>query len=292
MPIFFCIGFPIQSDEEVVHFANVVAEDATPLEVEGGTYLRWTCESGAELWLLVGAEHDLLAVAPHYSGESEFPVRIEGMVDKPGASELDGAFFAWANPVEETEGVGYTYSENGADETDEEDSEETDEEEGQPAPGDYPFVFDSPDFRAYDDLKLPSLAVIQLAAFAYQAAVYESIEAYELAQAAESEQQSNGEQAPTFAAQSFVPVGLFPSEGEEETIPEPVAMFTGTILKTELKENELTGLAYHYALVETFGGQIDVVIDPEVVNVAPVVGGIIHGTFLLSGRLLDYESEE
>ncbi|MGF1580216.1 MAG: hypothetical protein ACFCD0_12705 [Gemmataceae bacterium] len=287
MPSYFStIGFPIQSDEELLNVANAIAQSATPLEVEGGTYLRWSCQSGAEIWLLVNPDHELLAVNPHFMGTSEVRVRIEGMVDKPGADELDGAFFAWANPVDQ----------NDAPETqptEEDDFPSEDEtEEGQPAPGDYPFVFEAPDFRAYSDLKLPSMALVQLSAFAQEATIFESLEAYENAQESPSPEQSNGQEAPKLSPQSFVPVGLFPTEGQEETIPEPIAMFTGVILEVELKENELSRHPYHYALVETFGGRLDVVIDPEVTNAPPIVGGIIQGMFWLSGRLMDYESED
>jgi hypothetical protein len=49
----------------------------------------------------------------------------------------------------------------------------------------------------------------------------------------------------------------------------------------------LTGREFWWALVESYGGIYDVVIDAELVEDAPRVGGVVNGTFWLSGRVLD-----
>ena len=40
--------------------------------------------------------------------------------------------------------------------------------------------------------------------------------------------------------------------------------------------------------MESFGGTFDVVIDPTLLAIEPVVGGVISGYFWLSGRLTNY----
>ena len=112
---------------------------------------------------------------PHFSGKSAIRVGLTASLPSDGPSELDGAFHGWADPAGE-----------------------------EPESGSYPFVFDAPDFRLYDGLIVPALVVVQVAAFAHEIEAFKSVVAYESSQTGE----------PKFASQSFIPSGLFTSEGE------------------------------------------------------------------------------
>lgn len=57
------------------------------------------------------------------------------------------------------------------------------------------------------------------------------------------------------------------------------------MLGTSLLINPATGASFHWAKVRTLGGEVDVVADPEVLNGSLVVGGVVNGSFWLSGRL-------
>lgn len=92
-----------------------------------------------------------------------------------------------------------------------------------------------------------------------------------------------------YASQSFIPSGLF---GTSKEAPKAEATFTGKVLETALRTNSQTGNRFHWALVETYGGRFDVVIDPDLLAEAPVAGGILSGHFWLSGRLLSYAKKE
>jgi len=224
-----------------------VAPIAEPIESPHGCYWKWASDGGAQLWLLAD-EESLIGMTPFFSGEGRVRVRLTARVTREDDTPLEGAFHGWAEP-----------------ETDIEDS------------GAYPFVFDVVDADNHGDLTLPATVEAQIAAFAHDASVYPSVAAYEASQSGE----------PKFASKSFIPAGLFSPGGEKVDTPASVAIFTGHVLAAETKTNELTNATYYWALVETYGGSFDVVIDPELSDVAPVVGGVITGTFWLCGRLVE-----
>lgn len=243
---FSSIGIPIHSQDELLELAEQAADEAETIETSAGCYLRWASPSGAELWLQLDADNEMVGLNPHFSGESRVRVGLTARVSRPEATELDSAFHGWADP-----------------------------RDGDPENGSYPFVFDSPDARCHNNLELPAIVEAQIAAFAQETNVFESEAAYAASQTGEVK----------FASQSFIPSGLFtPGDGKAEP-PEALAIFTGHILKAELRTNELTGGNFWWVLVESLGGVFDVVIDPELLAVPPRVGGVLSGSFWLSGRL-------
>ncbi len=238
---------PVNSPEEMVALAKRVAGHCARLKCPQGTYLHWSSPSGVELWLQVDADNSLVGMNPHFSGESAVRVGLNGRVVRSDGTSLDGAFQGWADPTGDD-----------------------------PESGCYPFVFDSPDFQLHQDLRFPAIVKAQVAAFAQEVSFFPSPDAYAASQTGEVK----------FASESFIPSGLFSPAGERTEPPAARAVFTGRILKTETRENELTGRRFWWALVETYGGTFDVIIDPELLERTPKVGGVLFGGFWLSGRLL------
>jgi hypothetical protein len=171
-------------------------------------------------------------------------------IQREGDTSLDGAFQGWAAP-----------------EGDAADS------------GAYPFVFDSPDAQSYAQLCLPGIAEAQIAAFAHEITFYDSPAAFDASQK---------QQELKFTSRSFVPSGLFAPDESNPVPPEAHAIITGHVIESGVRHNSITGRACYWALVDTLGGRYDVVIDKSLLLDAPVAGGIISGTFWLSGRLLAY----
>jgi hypothetical protein len=253
---FSSIGFDLGTQEDFESLANQLAGEAKRILVKGGEYLRWTGGAGEEVWMqLQSAEEALVGMNPHFAGSSTMRIMLERRVRRQDDSPLDGAFYAWAAP----------------DDTDPADP-------GAPA-GAYPFVFDSPDAHASRELALPGPALAQISAFAHEISCYDSEAAFESAQAT---------QPLKYASRSFFPLGLLAADGSQSDAPEAHAMITGEVLQSKTRRNALTGVDFHWALVETHGGQFDVVIDRTLLPRAPTVGGLISGTFWLSGRLLEY----
>lgn len=140
-----------------------------------------------------------------------------------------------------------------------------------PKSGLYAFAINIPDFDlARNRLSLPSVITLQIAAFAQYLKCFASDEEY-------YDSQENGRK---FASESFIPTGLFQSN-------RPLALFAGHILTNELRANPVTGQNFHYLTVKTYGGVMDVVANQTAVTGQPVTGGVIHGKFWLSGRVVD-----
>jgi hypothetical protein len=243
---FSTVGLAIASQEEFSALIQRIGPLAEGLAAPGGAYFHWTDPSGAEVWIQVDENDQLIGANVHYAGRSAVRVGLTARIPSTGPSELDGSFHGWASPSGEA-----------------------------PDSGSYPFVFDAPDFRLHDGLAMPAQAEVQIAAFAHDIAMFDSEAAFQAGQSGDFK----------YASQSFVPTGLFTPEGDASKVPQAHAIFTGHVVAAGEKINALTGHAFYYALVDTFGGNYDVVIDPSLLPGPPAVGGVVQGAFWLSGRI-------
>jgi hypothetical protein len=172
---------------------------------------------------------------------------------------------------------------------------------------DYPgqLEFSCPNYLLYKNkLKKRPNAIVQVAAFAEQIETYDSVEKFDEEQSklpsmieiVEGEVKINeGDGRFRAASKSFVHPSVFervPTQYRPSHGPDACkAVLTGHVLETELKVNEKTGHSFYWALVDTLHGQMDVVIDPSCLKFfkckPPKVGGVVGGTFWLSGRIMD-----
>ena len=246
------IGFPVRHEQDVNEVIMSVLGHVSEVRCPRGFYLKFSDKSGAELYLQGDSEQELIGFNPHFAGKSRRKVALTKTIERE-ASELDGGFHAWANP-----------------------SDETDAESG-----DYPFLFDVPDFRTILELNLPQTVEIQLTAFASNDfKIFADEKEYDESQDAEIK----------YASKSFVPTALLAfAESEKDATNlndvRPVGMFSGEIKAFELKTNTLTNAEFYWFLVETLGGEVDVVSDPKWIEKEPKIGNIVSGQFWLSGRL-------
>jgi hypothetical protein len=144
------------------------------------------------------------------------------------------------------------------------------------APNSYPLVFDSPDAALHSDLKFPAVVEVQIAAFAHEISFYESPDAY---------LESQGARTPKFSSQCFIPSGLFSPDGTKTEPPNASAFFTGHVIEAGVRENGLTRRPFYWAFVETACGRYDVVIDRDLLPQVPAAGGVLSGSFWLTGRI-------
>ena len=139
----------------------------------------------------------------------------------------------------------------------------------------YPFVFDMPDM-ADCKFSFPEIREVQLAAFAHELSIFRDDKEYDDSQEGETK----------FAAESFIPSGLFIPDGEQTGPPRAMAVFTGHVLTAGKLKNTYTGGFFYHMKVRTLGGEFDLVADPELVDQEICAGGVVAGSFWLSGRLL------
>lgn len=249
---FSTLGMPLAGEEDFAALAQRAGPLAQPIGLANGAYFHWSDSSGAELWLQVNGANEFTGMNPHFTGPGRVLTRLVARVRPEKAGEFDGGFYAWADPDADKE----TPSASDA--------------------GLYPFVFDSPEFARLAPLDLPISLPMQIAAFAHEVEAYETAEDFEAAQVGESK----------LAAVCFIPSGLFRPDGTEETLPEARAIIAGTVLAAERRTNGLTGRDFFTVLVQSHGGTFDCVVDPALLAELPPVGGVLAGSFWLSGRVV------
>jgi hypothetical protein len=243
------VGFDLQTDDEFFALAVQAIERGERFPTHLGSYFKWSPGEGIEIWAQCDRKDNLIGMNPHFSGESVMRVGLTARVERPGETNLDGAFHGWANPGDDD-----------------------------PETGEYPFVFDTPDYGLYEAVQLPALLTVQVAAFAHELRAYDDDEAYDAAQPEE----------PKFAPESFIPAGLFTSESENANAPSAHAIFAGHVLDTELRTNPATHDKFQWVRIRTCGGVIEAVSDPFAVKGVIKTGGVVQGTFWLTGRLRDF----
>jgi len=247
------IGFPTTSEQDINDMISHVLEHTETIRCSRGFYLKFADASGAEIWLQGNFEQELIGFNPHFAGKSRRKVGLTQAIERE-ASELDGGFHAWANP-------------SGA---------------GAETSGEYPFVFDIPDFRLNEVSKLPHVCEIQLTAFASN----------DFKIFADEKEYENGQKGELkYAAKSFVSSGLLAFDAADETADlnavQPIGALTGEIKEYELKINELSGNRFYWFMIDTFGGEVDVVADEKLISITPSIGGIVSGQFWLSGKIIN-----
>lgn len=249
------IGFNFQTIEDFYSGLDKMVSMAKVIKCAKGDYLAYTETSGVAMYMQFNKRKEFIGFNPHFIGHSKRSVRITNEIDK-GRSVLDGTLHAWAKPIK-NEGSGNRL---------------------------YPFVFDVPDLQRYTPLQFPMDCQIQLSAFPMD----------ELVLFDNEDDYRNGQTTQLrFATKSFVPSGLFAmqttteaDDEQEPDCPRPTGMFTGVIKECDTLTNAFTGASFYWMLVETLGGDIDVVADFAHVSNVPRVGGIVQGDFWLTARLL------
>ena len=245
------IGFGVAETQELENMLNRIYPIAKKIRVAGGMYVQYTDPSGAAVWIQVDKDNQFAGISPHFNGSTKRKVFITAPV-KRSHSHLEGAWHAWANPADEHE----------------------------PESGDYPFVFDTPDSKTHRELGLPIIKEIQLTAFAQYVEVYPDEATYNASQ----------ERKIKMASRSFIPSSLFAAT-DNENDTDSDCTFSGHIMEFELLENQFTKQKFYRLRVDTLGGEVDVVADPELFETEPVLNGIINGGFWLSARFTQNDDQ-
>lgn len=210
--------------------------------------MHWKGDCGAELWIQVDRQGRFLDIQPHYSSMATMRIGLIRRLARPTDRPLDGAWQGWADPLDDED----------------------------PQNGRFELTFEAPDFQLHHDLELPIVASVQLAAFAHTISVFDSVESY---------------RAATVSGQQLEPQSFIPStqtvreRGETEPLTAE-ALVCGYILQYRLLVNDLTGRPFYWIFVETLGGRIDLLVDPELLSEEPIVGGVVMTLCWLSGRVL------
>jgi len=222
-----------------------------PIVSENGTYVRYCDTSGAELWIQLNASNEFIGMNPHFFGKSRRRAALIQKIEKEHV-DLDGAFLAWALE---------------------------DDKDFKDKKGLFPFVFDLPDFDTIIDLTLPKIFELQLVGFAMNFDCFDNSEIY---------YQFIGEKEYHFSDKAFIPVGIIQDNSLRNDLnTNAVGLLSGEILELLESKNELTNEKYYWLLVDTLGGEIDILVNKKYITNTPTVGNIILAQCWLSGRIVN-----
>ena len=250
------IGLVFASDDEFRDtMIRLVTEAREYHAAPPGEYAIWRSRTGAEIWFhiegtdAVGVnERAIAGLTPFYEGGRSTQLVITDVVRRTGYNPFEGAFQAKFGGTGDDAGI--------------------------------PLVFDAVNFAAYADRKLPVRLKVKLSGFAREVKAYPTEAEYYAAQTRE----------PAFASRSFVPIGMFspdPGDSADKQPPSSYAALTGSILEARRLENEATGRGFQWLLVDTVGGVIDIVADPDVVSGDVVEGATVEVICFMFGRIMD-----
>ena len=244
---FTSIGFSAETVEEIEALAFQVIDDTRTFNCPRGRYLRWASGEGAELWLQMDEDYNLIGVTPFFQKKSVVNVGITRVLHREDDTVLESAIRGWANP-----------------------------KHSNPRAGAFEFVCDVVDIGRYPNLDLPFISPMRLSAFAYNLDVFPSLDAFQASEAGQ------GKTNP----ESFAPSGAMQTDKGMSLLPESNAEISGHVVETALLRNTHAGQEYHWILVRTDGGIVDVVCDPTLVTEPIMPGGIVSGFFWLCGQIL------
>ncbi len=245
---FTSIGFATDATETFFALTERALERSEKTEVADGTAWRWACPSGAELWQHVDQSGRSAGLVPYFGGNSVVVARLDARVTWPDRAAAIGGFQAFALWFE-----------------------------GDDSGWAYPFVFEAPDFPCHAALDLPTAVALRIAAFAETITVHAGVAAYQAVKA----------EAGSLASQAFIPSGMFEPDGTPIEPPEPRAIINGHVRQVLRRVNSLSGLAYHWLELESYGGTYDAMIDDRLLDQPPPEGAVVSGTFRLCGRIIE-----
>lgn len=256
------IGFPVHSHEDFQKIAEQAIEEGQQIPSANGSYILWSSESGAQLWLQLDNDNSFIGFMPYFSGQSYMKLALTQAIerDESEGSILEGMFRGWVNP--HPSGL---------------------------IEGEYPLIIDIPDFDNYRTIQLPLVVDMQVTAFAYDIEIFPSDEAYYESQDHEMK----------IASEAVIPIGLLTmnvedlaqQDQDDESLyagSQAEAAISGHVIKTRCLTNQITNEKFHWALIQTLGGTIDVVLDSELAE-GLEIGSVIYGVFWVCGRIIYYQ---
>lgn len=238
-----CIGFGDLDEHELFDLLVALVPSAKVHGTAEGEYRQWRGSNGEEIWIQTEPEERVLL---------GFHPHFAGK----SCNEVRLETTVRRRDDQQLDGGFYVWADPSAE-----------------GGGAYPYLFDSPCFLLENRMTLPEIALVQVSAFAHRIEYFADEAAFEVAQGSE----------PGFASRSFIPIGLFKDEEEDEIRAH--AKLTGVVLEAARLVNPITAQPYFWALVESFGGTYDVVAE-AIFDEAPAPGAIVDGIFWMSGRIV------
>jgi hypothetical protein len=271
------IGFPIGGAYSYMVLHQQMWEHGKLVPTPLGSYRLLAPGAGVEVWAKQEGAGKLGHLHPHFSGGARMRVAI--VERRPTDTSLTEGLFVAYFKHREGEGI------------------ESVHERLRYGDGTYtgviPFVFAAPDYHCYEQVQLPIVTDVQIAAFPFQMRAYDTEDEWidwqlERDRLARGEDEEEEEDPGFLAGASFMPSTLLFEKESPDDFPGPTAQLSGIVLETAIITNPVTEQDFSWARLETAAGEIDLVVSTELLDGYLVEGGVAAGHCLLSGRLPEF----
>ncbi|NLT15728.1 MAG: hypothetical protein GXY05_15485 [Clostridiales bacterium] len=240
------MGIRIEGQEEMERFVFDLARESRIHKINSGILGVANIDDRVEFWIAGNEEGQIEAVSFNAVSSNRNLLKIDRIVDEDDSPIP--TICAW-------------YSSEVAHRTQDDYGIE------------YPIVFEAVNYGLRKQTEAEEIIQVQLTAFANNMSIYEDDKAYY--------KLSNSPMAP----ESFIPSGTFTPDGNETDPPTADAIFCGHILYAERLFNSKGGLWYWHIAATCQGCVFDILASDELAAEAPKAGGVVSGSFWLSGKI-------
>jgi hypothetical protein len=263
------IGFQMTGGYAYMKLAHLVTEEGESIQTPVGTYFHWSHPKGMDLWIKVALEGERTFIHPHFMGKAIMLAAIVERKTYPDNILAEGCLAAYPRPVK---GQGFL-------------SEHPCLQYGDGTYSNYiPFIFDAPDYDRYTGIELPFVADIQITAFPFHVFAFETEDDWVDWQLQGDKREEEAQDV--WGPETFCPSTMLHQKKDKDDYSKPTALIAGTVIATDIIENEVTGQDFCWAQVMTKMGEVDVVAAPDMINGYVVKGGVLSCEAGLSGRIL------
>lgn len=253
---FGAIGFPVHNQVEFEHLLKRALESGRMVPAVTGKYVAWAPGEGVEVWVKI-KDRSVVRCTPHYVGEGALMVEATALYARSADEVADGALRGAVLPVEAGSAA-------------------------------YPAIFDLPGFEAVGSrLSLPATVSIQAAALAQEMRCFATEAAYVAwRQQNVPPEDTTGVNGSDHTAASVTFPDFTAADLSPGAIPAATVRLTGRVLKAQMRTNPATGQNFLALVVRApGGGTLDIAAEPQTASGDLTVGGVVTGTFRLSGRV-------
>ncbi|MDQ7843150.1 MAG: hypothetical protein QN141_02270 [Armatimonadota bacterium] len=247
---FSAVGFPVRSMDEYWALARRAASSGVrDLAADGSALVRWTVDSGPEIWSTVNRAGEVTGAVPFFATGQRHKIAVTGTGEDPD-DELAGWIDGWIEPTEDDE----------------------------PYSGAFPLRVDLVNYAVTRTrlVRFPSVHAVELAALAHEADLYPDPQAYVNAPG----------EVYRVPLGSFVSSAHFAADEEVASFTEATGMLSAPIDWARLLTNPATGAPYWWMQVTIQGVRLHAFADRETLGGEPAAGRVLAGSFWMLGRLL------
>lgn len=253
---FAAIGMAFEDDDELAILLERTLTGGRAIYTDTGRYVVASDGNGAELWFVLDQADEIISVDPYFRGKGAVRTRITQAEHDASGLGMTMTVHGWADPVPV--------------------SSDPLELQGQ-----FPYHVDILDWAVIANRAMPFEATLGVTAFPWSLTVHKTEDDFTKAM---------GEEDLPANTLNFVPLGLLAAGDGEDAPPRAFAGITGRVLESAVFQNPWGQGAYGWALIQSAGGQFDLMLDVSQGLIPPKPGAVVETQAWLAACLAEQET--